>query len=251
MISSSDQSLALDTPFLDLQELALPASVSIRDIFLSHRALHGEPSLDRSNWETDRSNWLRLTPQQQEVFVHVLTRFSFGMRVALDLISTLENAAQIGGREAPVHYAAVRADTGFVAEACESYRLEVGGRDGDPGALTEGFRKVFETIFPARKGDLEKALKTATRREQIRSEAALRTDYHVIGEGLGAITGIWGMNAAMRELKNASGGESVLPGLASLVGAVTLVERRNIAFGLSEMGELAREAYFPTVISSV
>jgi hypothetical protein len=64
------------------------------------------------------------------------------------------------------------------------------------------------------------------------------------------------MNAALFQLSNPedeSGQRkpAKLKGLIQLVGEITKIQRRNIAFGLFELGELAREAYFPTVLSVI
>jgi hypothetical protein len=188
-------------------------------------------------------------------FIHVLTRFVFGMEVAQKALPELEKCSPVKSSEFCGHYSALAADTKFIVEACRQYRKDVGGVDDDPAALTPSYCRIFKEIFPELIDRLT-ASKNSSRREQIRAESRLRTVYHIIGEGLGAITGIWGMNAALFQLSNpedeSGQRESAkLKGLIQLVGEITKIQRRNIAFGLFELGELAREAYFPTVLSVI
>jgi hypothetical protein len=173
------------------------------------------------------------------------------MRLAHDILPLLEKASKQGGGQYAEHYAAIQEDTKYIVDICLRYRNEVAGVDEDPKAFTEGYNKIFREVLPNKVSALKESL-SGNRREQIRAEAKLRTVYHIIGEGLGAITGIWGMNAAMRELQTPSSSQSQgieLPGLMKLVADMTIIERRHIAFGLNELGRLSQEAYFPTVLS--
>ena len=248
----SKQKTPLNAPFLPLRELVLPAKIAVPDLFLRHRRHHGSPVLDTSNWQVDREAWSRLPPDQAGVFVHVLTRLAAGMEVAVGALPLLSRAAAAGQRVYREHYAAIMADTRYIIEACRRYRTEVAQKDNDPVALGGKFEVIFKQVFPARITALEQALTNgASRREQIRAEARLRTVYHVIGEGLGAISAIWGTSAALHELKapaENSRASMELPGLAILLRDFTLIERRHIAFGLFELGELARKKYLSTVL---
>lgn len=172
------------------------------------------------------------------------------MEVALQALPVLQEMGQLAGRSYPEHYNAIKADTEFIADRCKQYRLDVAKLEDDPGALTDGYLQIFENVFPSRIDALRMS-KSSDRREQIRAEAKLRTVYHVIGEGLGAITGVWGLNAALRQLQNTNNQSDAiyLPGLTKLIGEITLIQRRHICFGLHEMGELARESYFPAVLA--
>jgi hypothetical protein len=239
-------------PVLPLSELQVPSMRPIPVLVAKHREHHGTPSLQGRNLGRDSGTFRSLPKAQQEVFVHVLTRFAYGMERALSALSLLEAAAKRGGRQNPAQYAAIAADTRFVIDACTLYRSQVADRTSDPRALTPNYRRIFDQEFPHRITALSEALDGTDRRKQIKAEAQLRTIYHVIGEGIGALTGIWGMNSALREIGIPQNGLSKpfeLPELSRLLSEFTLIERRQIAFGLSELGALARESYFATSLA--
>jgi hypothetical protein len=251
-MNADQQKISFEAPLRDLNELFLTRPTPVPEIFLAHRQKHGAPHRDPTTWAHDKNVWRHMGADQRGVFVHVLTRFAYGMQVALQALPILQEMGRIAGRSHAEQYASIRADTEFIAETCMKYRLDVAGVEEDREALTAGYRHIFDDVFPSRINALEKST-LSDRREQIQCEARLRTVYHVIGEGLGAITGVWGLNAALRELQrtNAQAGGINLPGLTKLIGDITLIQRRHIAFGLNEMGELARESYFTAVLAMV
>ncbi len=228
-----------------LVELVLPQATSIPQLVLEHRSHHGAPMVNTIDFTDDKPVWRLLSPNRQEVFVHVLTRFAYGMKSALSVVGVLRRASEKHGGDFVSNYDQVHADTRYVFSECERYRLEVAASRADPKALTPNFVRIFDDTFPNLTLNLYRAF-NKSRAEQIAAEVQLRTVYHIIGEGLGAITGIWGLQKALAELKEESGDLS-LPGLSKLVDSFTLVLRRHIAFGMSEMGELAAENYWLTV----
>lgn len=254
VVATPEARIPYDRPLRELHELNLPARLSVPEIFLRHREHHGVPVLgdSPSRWGNDVTGWQRMPSRQRQVFVHVLTRFAFGIDAGLAALPLFEAAAKAAGRDHSLHYAAIRADSIYMRDACVAYRSKVGCVDGDRGALTTSYCRLFQEILPAKIQKMESAA-ALSRRQQIRAEAELRTVYHVVGEGLGAMSGIWGMNAALRKLEGGTAvtGKTIeMPGLCALLANFTLIERRNIAFGLSEMAELVREQYFTASLAT-
>ncbi len=244
MFGNNDQ---LTAPLLNLRELSFTGP-SVPEACIMHREHHGAPKINPELFLGDLAVWPNLTsvsPGQAAVLVHVLTRFKHGLTAAKPALHHLIESTQLAGRCNWGVYLSAAGDTQFMIDTCENYLRDVANTPVDQGAITPNFNRLFNDVFPARISMLEQALKADDRTAQIIAEAKLRTVYHIIGEGLGAITGIWGLNAACREIKDTHGIE--LNGLAALTGQITLIMRRNIAFGLSEMVALARESYWNTV----
>lgn len=220
----------------------IPALVS------QHRRVHDNPTYDRSTWKLDKENWSHLSKDQQELIGHVLTRFCVGMNCAAQILPTLEAASKKNTTSDlfQLIYKDMASDISFIISGCEAYLETVAGKELDPKAQTENFNKFFHQTLQ----DAQKAVDAnQTGVGQLKAEVTLRTMYHVLGEGIGALSGIWGMNKALRELNQKE--STKLPGLEKLLCQFTLIERRNIAFGLHEMGLQAKENYFLTLTTAL
>lgn len=240
----------LDAPLVDLHELKLRSPMTAPGIFLAHREHHGVPVLNAHEYKNDKPGWAKIKPEQQGVIVHVLQRMRSGFEMGVQAIPVVEKSSDAERRGLSEHYAALLADTKFIVDACGSYILEVAGKREDEGALTPAFRQIFQARLPELIGEV--ANSSPNRRDRIRAQARLRTVHHIVGQGLGAITGVWGINAGLHQLANPAHPDSEpvhLEELKKLIGLVTLIERRSLMLGLYEMGELARQAYVLTVLS--
>jgi hypothetical protein len=242
----------------DLDRLSLPSPLSVPEVVVKHREENPVLDLGALSFSRDASQWNRIDLSQREALVHVISRFARGMEVAKDAIPMLSLAARRAGRKNAAIYSNIQNDMDCIGRECRRYLREVALTwELDSQAVkSSNFVAIFDTKLRSHIEKLKSLLEADDNpqlaKSRIMAESKLRVDLHLIAEGLGGITGVWGLNAAIRELRGNSNNEGVeLPDLAALIGSITLVLRRNIAFGLSEWRELAKGSWWATMRSAV
>lgn len=230
--------------YSDLEELVLPEAINIPDLYRKHYIHHSFKGLAENLFEIDKTNISKLSQEQREVFTHVLTRFVFGYQCALTIIPVLEefSVENISGTEKGDIYQEISRDTQKLISYCQQYLSRVCDLEIDEKALTSNYLEIFKNRLPFLRDSLLES-KDLSRKEQVRAEIKLRTVYHLIGEGLGSISGIWGLREAIKQIDSKEEHET-LPAMNNLLSLATLIQRRNLVFGLSEINELVKERFF-------
>jgi len=237
--------------------LTLPARITIPEMFRRHREHHGVLCAIVIDVSKETQNFKSLTVPQQEVLIHVLSRLLYASTIINrrlpEFHSTIARQKQstIEGAEGDIR-SMVAFDTRAIGSLCANYLNDVCKTPAPPAvALTPNFLKLFDRIL-APQFDAYLAATKSNTANPIAAEVRLRTIYHVIAEGLGAVSAIKGMGAALQQLdsrheqgKDQSG--RYLPGLYETFQRIAFIERRNVAYGLFCLNRLGTGAnYFST-----
>jgi hypothetical protein len=245
----------LTTPLKSsLDRLSLTTPLPVPEVVSLHRISNPVPAIGELSFNRDFACWNKIDRVKREVLVHVISRFSRGMELAKAAIPTLERAASKAGRKNGEIYRSIENDMDYLGRECRRYLCQVANTwTLDPKAVNSpNFERIFNYRLSNQIDNLQRLIalddNQQVAKERIQAETKLRLTLHIIAEGLGGITGVWGLNAALRELKGNSKDTGVdLRDLADLMGVITLVLRRNIAFGLSEWRELATKSWWSTM----
>lgn len=177
----------------------------------------------------DREDWLRLSPLEREVLLHLTTLFQAGEEaVTLDLLPLILVIAEEGRLEEEMYL------TSFLweeAKHVELFRRFLDEVAGEPNDLTRFLGPAYQEVFLQA---LPEALARLRHDASPTAQAAASVTYNMIVEGVLAETGYH----AYHEILEKNG---ILSGMQQGVAHLKNDEARHIAYGVFLLSRLVAE----------
>lgn len=230
----------------DLKDVDFGTALPVVEAFKRHRFTHPTNDDLKIVLTRDKGMARYLSPTQTEALVHVLTCLAYGTDVIGSQMAQLARRAESSGSIGNNILSNVRDDTFVANQLCQRYLWEVFQVFQMPPSNSESFMELIDKALVRRFTEYLAADSSQGyqgRTAKIVAEAKYRTACHLVCELTGAVGGLQGIRMALNDQQADYG----LQGLVKTIDSLCLIERRNIAFGLSCLARLMKENYLATI----